>query len=532
MKKLNWLVVALFCLIVIGCQKPVNPLSEKALIPLPSTIQGEDGSFQLTASSSIELAGQGDDLAKVGAFLSEEISSATGFKIPVNENEGNIRLVLTSGNNPEAYTLEIMSDQIEISSSGAAGLFYGVQTLLQIFPDEIVSNEEVNRDWMLPLGKIEDSPEFGYRGSMLDVARHFFSVEDVKHYIDIISALKYNYLHLHLSDDQGWRIEIKSWPNLTEIGGSTEVGGGEGGFYTQEQYKEIVQYAADRFVIIVPEIDMPGHTNAALASYASLNPGVNLPNGVLDSVSTFPLDYDMPLVNPQPAELYTGTEVGFSTFATDLDLTYQFVDDVVREIVEMTPGPYFHIGGDESHVTEKDDYIIFINRAQDIVASYGKTSIGWDEVATATLLPGNIAQFWGNEENAILAKEKGSQLLMSPAKKAYLDMQYDSTSRIGLHWAAYIELDDAYNWDPANYLEGVNKENILGVEAPLWTETVTNREDIEYLLFPRILALSEVAWTASDKRSWEDFSTRIAKHAPRWEIQGITYYKSPKVNWE
>lgn len=531
MKKINWLLMASFCLFFASCENSTTPLTESALIPLPSSITNGQGTFELKASSSIHLSGQGSDLDRVGAFLSENLSKATGFDLPVNE-EGDIKLVLVSGDQPESYTLEIKEDEVEITSSGAAGLFYGVQTLVQIFPAAIVSDQEIGGSWSIPTGKIEDSPEFGYRGSMLDVARHFFSVDDVKHYIDIIASLKYNFLHLHLTDDQGWRIEIKSWPKLTEIGGSTEVGGGEGGFYTQEQYKDIVEYAADRFITIVPEIDMPGHTNSALASYASLNPGVNLANGVLDSVSTFPLDYDMPLVNPQPAELYTGTEVGFSTFATDLELTYDFVDDVVREISSLTPGPYFHIGGDESLVTEKDDYIKFVNRTQDIVQKYGKISIGWDEVATATLLPGNIAQFWGEEENAILAKEQGNQILMSPAKKTYLDMQYDSTTRIGLHWAAYIELDDSYNWDPANYLEGVSKENILGVETPLWTETVTNRADIEYMIFPRILALSEVAWTSSNKRSWEDFSKRIVKHAPRWDIQGITYYKSPTVDWD
>ena len=243
------------------------------------------------------------------------------------------------------------------------------------------------------------------------------------------------------------------------------------------------------------------------------------------------IDFNSKMIIRQPAELYTGMEVGFSTFDTDLELTYQLVDDVVRELSEITPGPYFHIGGDESHVTRKEDYIKFVERVQDIVQKHGKISIGWDEVATANLLPGNIAQFWAMEDNAALAVEQGNQILMSPAKKAYLDMQYDSTSRIGLHWAAYIELDSAYLWDPATYSPSIQKSDILGVEAPLWTETVENRADIEYLTFPRLAALAEVAWSPGSSRDWESFKGRIAQLGESWDVQGIQFYKSPKVAW-
>ncbi|MCL4144066.1 UNVERIFIED_CONTAM: hypothetical protein GTU68_042336, partial [Idotea baltica] len=259
-------------------------------------------------------------------------------------------------------------------------------------------------------GTIRDYPNYGYRGAMLDVARHFFDVEEVKHYIDLISTYKMNALHLHLTDDQGWRIEIKSWPKLTEIGGSSEVGGGKGGFFTQEDYKEIVRYAQERFVVIVPEIDMPGHTNAALASYAELN------------------------CNGKARELYTGTEVGFTTLCTDKEITYQFVDDVVRELAEMTPGPYIHIGGDESLVTPMKKYIPFINRVQEIVVKHGKQVMGWDEITHASLVPNSVAQHWEKVENAQKGVEQGAKILMSPAKKAYMDMSYDTTTTLGLHW--------------------------------------------------------------------------------------------------
>ncbi|SFB11108.1 beta-N-acetylhexosaminidase [Algoriphagus aquimarinus] len=523
---------ALAVLSVSSCQAPNSiPLDEAGIIPIPRSVTSKSGAFELNSESSIQLIGAGGDLTRVGNFLAEKLRPATGYAIPVSAEKGDLILELTGGEASEKYGIEITDDGVRITSTSAAGLYYGTQTLIKALPVEIENSSVVDADWTIGNGKIEDEPEFAYRGAMLDVARHFISVEDVKHYIDQMGSLKYNYLHLHLSDDQGWRIEIKSWPKLTEIGGKTEVGGTEGGFYTQAEYSDIVKYAADRFMTVVPEIDMPGHTNAALAAYAELNPGVNLPDGDFATMTEGKIDFDILDKNPEPAEIYTGIEVGFSTFATNKEITYTFVEDVIRELVELTPGPYIHIGGDESHVTEKDDYIYFVERVQGIVTKYGKTSIGWDEIATAKLAPGSVAQFWALEENAKLAKEQGNQILMSPAKRAYLDMQYDSTSRLGLHWAAYIELDDSYNWDPATYADGINKTDILGVEAPLWTETITNRADIEYMAFPRLAALAEVAWSSNERRNWESFQKRIAQQGKRWDINGIGFYRSPKVNW-
>ena len=360
----------------------------------------------------------------------------------------------------------------------------------------------------IPTGAIIDNPNFEYRGTMLDVSRHFFTLEEVKEHIDMIALYKFNYLHLHLSDDQGWRIEIKSWPNLTKHGGSTEVGGGEGGFFTQEQYKELIQYAQDRYITIVPEIDMPGHTNAALASYPELN------------------------CDGKARELYTGTEVGFSTFCVDKEVTYQFIDDVVREISEMTPGPYFHMGGDESHVTPKDEYLVFVNKAIDIIKKHGKTPMGWDEFTAGDTGSNSLAQHWHTQENALRAQEKGGKVLMSPAKRAYLDMQYDSTSRYGLHWAAFINIKEGYDWDPESYIPGLNKESIVGIEAPLWTETVSNLNEAEYLLYPRLLGYSEVGWTAAKDRSWDDYRNRLAQHSGYLQKLGIEFYESPMVEWE
>ncbi|WP_200976137.1 beta-N-acetylhexosaminidase [Echinicola sp. 20G] len=498
----------LLIIMAFACSKPAPRLSDVALIPLPDMVTEEAGAFELDESTKIFVEQDDKGLQNVAGFLSALINKSTGFNVQVVKEEpaeGNfIGLKIGAGSGEEAYKLNVGEEKIEVSGATAAGVFWGVQTLRQLMPDQIEkSGEYEGVDWLIPAGSIQDDPEYAYRGSMLDVARHFFSMEDVKRYIDLLAMYKINYLHLHLADDQGWRIEIKSWPKLTEIGGSTEVGGGEGGFYTQDEYKELVSYAQERFITIVPEIDMPGHTNAALASYPELN------------------------CNGESPELYTGIEVGFSTLCTDKEVTYQFIDDVIRELVELTPGPYIHIGGDESHVTALEDYIPFIEQAQDIVNSYGKKVIGWDEIAHAALRPSSTAQYWAKAENAKLAVDQGAKVLISPASKAYLDMQYDSTTELGLHWAAYIELDSAYMWDPAKLVEGIGKENILGVEAPLWTETITKMEDIEYMVFPRLIGIAEVAWTSPEKRDWESYKGRLKKHANRLEALGVGYYQSP-----
>src|SRR5690606_15526354 len=408
----------------------------------------------------------------------------------------------------EGYVLEITDSGIDLKAPDAAGLTMGIATLRQLLPPAIESQTVQDIDWMLSTGTIRDYPEYEYRGAMLDVARHFFPVDVVKRYIDYLAMYKFNRLHLHLSDDQGWRIEIRSWPRLTTIGGSTEVGGGKGGFYTQDEYKQIVEYARIRHIMVVPEIDMPGHTNAALASYRELN------------------------CDDRSPELYTGTEVGFSTLCTTREVVYQFVEDVIGELAAITPGDYIHIGGDESHVTPMEDYIPFIERVQDIVQATGKTIIGWDEIAHARLVPGTIVQYWEEGDNARKGIEQGVRVLMSPATKAYIDMQYDSTSRIGLHWAAYIEVDEAYNWDPATFEEGISRDDILGVETALWAETITDLKDIDYLAFPRLPGYGEIGWSPASQRDWDDYSQRLGAQRDRFEIMGIGYYPSDRVPWK
>lgn len=523
----NRLPLLFFFLLTIFAACNNNPDQEKAVRPvlasthnlIPKPVMASDSGyvFELTSASGIMVYDSTSELMKVAQYLAGKLKPATGFSLNVIASKeaptaGNIYLSLVSGDsikNSEGYQLTVDKQSLSLKASAASGLFRGVQTIRQLFPAAIESSTLQKGPWHITAGVITDYPEYQLRGAMLDVARHFFGVEDVKRYIDLIAYYKMNLLHLHLSDDQGWRIEIKSWPKLTTYGGSTQVGGDKGGFYTQEQYKEIVQYAADRYITIIPEIDMPGHTNAAMASYPELN------------------------CNPKDKnpKLYTGTNVGFSTLCTKNEKVYQFVDDVIRELAAITPGPYIHIGGDESHVTPKNEYVRFVNRAQAIVTKYGKQVVGWDEIALSTLQPNTIAQYWSDSANSVNAVKQGAKILMSPAKKTYLDMQYDSTTKWGLHWAAYIEVDDGYNWDPTTLVKGIARENIIGIEAPLWSETVVKMDEVEYMTFPRLPGYAEIGWSPAAGRSWEEYKIRLGKHGSNMKAMNINFYKSAKVPW-
>ena len=501
------------------------------LIPKPVSATATNEFFELTKETGIYVQSDNESDLTTAKWFAALVKPATGFDLTVSLSKetpksGNIYLAKSADTTlgKEGYELNITKESITVSAASPAGWFYGLQTVRQLLPPSIEMSTAQNTSWQIATGTIRDYPEYAFRSSMLDVARHFFSVEDVKRYIDLIATYKMNALHLHLSDDQGWRIEIKSWPELTKIGGSTQVGGGKGGFYTQEQYKDIVKYAQDRFITIIPEIDMPGHTNAALASYKELH-SVDSMVANLQANSEFNKNEDTAI------NLYTGTEVGFSSLRTKKPITYKFIDDVIRELAEITPGPWLHIGGDESHATKKEDYIPFMSRVQEMVIAHGKQVIGWDEIALSTIQPNTIVQFWADAENSKLAVSKGAKVIMSPAKKAYLDMQYDSTTRIGLHWAAYIEVDSAYSWDPANYADSIKRHNIIGVEAALWSETVTNMNDIEYLVFPRLPGYAEIAWSPVNGRSWNEYKVRLGMQAQRFKAMDIDYYKSKLVPW-
>ena len=488
-------------------------LLKHTLIPAPASYEPRGGEpFELARGTRVIVTAPGAE--RIGAYLARLIAAPSGPASRVELLPGGaaetgaivLDLDRASGLAAEGYRLSASPARVVITASTPAGMFYGVQTLRQLLPASVEYEAARRRVLRVPAVEIADAPRFAWRGAMLDVARHFFGVEDVTRLIDLMALHKMNRLHLHLSDDQGWRIEIDAWPNLTRHGGTSAVGGGQGGFYTKAQYAAIVAYAAERFIEIVPEIDMPGHTNAALASYAELN------------------------CDGQAPPLFTGIEVGFSTVCVDADVTYRFIDDIVREIGAISPGPFFHIGGDEVRKLTPEQYAAFISRAESIVRAHGKRMIGWDEVAAVTLQRDSVIQLWRPDNPKGDLAQTGS-VIYSPANKVYLDMKYTAETAIGLEWAARIEVRDAYDWDPATLHAGVREEAVLGVEAPLWTETVARRADIEYLMFPRLAGVAEIGWTPQRLRVWDDYRLRLAAQEPRWTALGINFYRSPQVPW-
>ena len=494
---------------------PVAPPTMNNLIPKPTFVQPAAGGFSLTAAAGIYVPPGNPELESIGRYLGERLRPATGFALPVIPSDsippaGNIYLAIEDKDpalGEEGYTLAVTPDLVALVAYMPAGLFRGVQTVRQLLTAEIESPAARPGPWILPAGAIRDQPRFAWRGAMLDVARHFFGPADVKAFIDWMAYYKMNRFHLHLSDDQGWRLMINSWPKLAQTGGSTAVGGDPGGFYSQEEYADIVAYAQSRYITVVPEIDMPGHTNAALASYPELN---------CDGVAP---------------PLHTGIETGFSTLCVGKDVTYAFLDDVIREIAALTPGPYFHIGGDEVSTLSPADYLAFVQRAQGIVNKYGKRTVGWDEIGVIDLLDTTIVQYW-NGPNATLAAQKGAKVIMSPSNRAYLDQKYDSSTVLGLNWAGNIEVQESYSWDPANQLAGVSEGQILGVEAALWTETIRTRADIEYMVLPRLLGIAEIGWSSADGRDWNEYRLRLAEHGLRLALWNADFYRSPQVPWK
>jgi hexosaminidase len=400
----------------------------------------------------------------------------------------------------------VTANGVQVVAYKPAGLFHGLQTIRQLLPAAVESSTQQPGPWELPAGVIRDQPRFAWRGAMLDVARHFFSLKDVETYIDLLAYYKLNVFHIHLTDDQGWRLEIKSWPNLAKVGGSTAINGDPGGFYTQEQYKGIVAYAAARYITVVPEVDMPSHTNAALASYPELNCDGKAP------------------------ALYTGSDVGFSSLCVSKDITYKFIDDVIGEVAALTPGPYIHIGGDEAKSTPDADYIPFIQKVQDIVKAHGKQMIGWEEISKTKLLPTTIAQAWASDA-VTNAASQGSRVIFSPANKAYLDMQYDSSTPLGLSWAGYVSVADSYEWDPTTTLRGIPESQILGIEGPLWSETLRTIQDIEYMAFPRLCGLAEMAWSPIMGRNWNEYRLRLSAQGERLAAMGVNFYRAPEVGF-
>ncbi|NYV75310.1 family 20 glycosylhydrolase [Streptomyces sp. UH6] len=525
-----------------------------ALVPVPVSAEPGGSPYRITRGTRI-LVQDTPEVRGIGEYLAGLLRPSTGYRLPVTgtglavtgtgekpgasqesqgedlddgpgdglgdgpgeEGSGGIRLRLADGPwGEEGYRLTSGRSGVTVTALRPAGLFHGVQTLRQLLPAEVESREVRPGPWKVPGGVVEDRPRYAYRGAHLDVARHFFTVDQVKRYIDQLALYKINTLHLHLTDDQGWRLAIDSRPRLTAVGGATEVGGTPGGYYTKDQYREIVAYAASRHLEVVPEIDVPGHTNAALTSYPELN---------CDGVA------------PPP---YTGIEVGFSSLCVGEEATYDFVEDVIREVAALTPGRYLHIGGDEAHSTPDEDYAAFMARVQPVVAAYGKTVIGWHQLTAAAPAPGALVQYWGYDDTDAAERDRvaeaaraGTGIILSPADRAYLDMKYTADTPLGLDWAGLVEVRRAYDWDPGTYLaaSGVPESAVRGVEAPLWTETLTTSQELEFMAFPRLPGIAELGWSPASAHGWEGYRERLAAQAPRWDAMGVAYHRSPQVPW-
>ena len=498
------------------------------VIPKPSEYTMNEGTFTLGADAEIAVIaednGAAAELTNTGEYIAEVFRASTGYELPVVEKtepeNGDITLRLNpdGGYAEQAYAIDVTTDQVIIEAGAPVGIFYGVQTLRQMLPADIESEELVSGTaWTIPCAQIADEPEYGLRSMMLDVTRHFFTVDQVKRQLDMLSQYKINTLHMHLSDDQGWRLEIKgemygeSLDKLRTIGAQTScnTNGIRAGQYTQEEFKEIVAYANERCIQIVPEFDMPSHAWAALVSLSFLNStedGRPPANG-----------YD----NTRP---YEGWDVGFNSLECRNEKTYEFIDEVFRQVSEISPSKYIHIGGDEAHVTSHDDYVYFMNRVTEIAKKYGKTPIGWQNYDTAVENPeGTVTQFWSTGNAKF---EEGINYVVSPADHAYMDMKYDSDCPYGLEWATHNPVDDSYNWDPTDY---GSKDQIVGVETCLFTETIATDEALDYMIYPRVLGHAEIGWTAKEDRSWDEYKTRLATHDARLELQGIGYKRDAMI---
>ncbi|MBR9999553.1 MAG: family 20 glycosylhydrolase [Cyclobacteriaceae bacterium] len=519
------------------------------VIPQPVSLQQLNGYYVLTGQTTIGY--NRPEARNVAEMLASRIMIPTGFQPVVQQGStGAIQLNLESLPEPgigmEGYVLESSSKGIVIKANEAAGLFYGIQTLLQLLPEKIESRVAVDHTWIVPAVKITDYPRFGWRGLMLDVSRHFFTKEEVKKYIDEMVKFKYNTFHWHLTDDNGWRIEIKSLPRLTEVGAwrVPRMGyfnqreapkPGEpatyGGFYTHEDIREIVKYASERFVTIVPEIDVPGHSMAALAAYPELsctkdpdtrvNPGSNFAEWHGDGTFTMFVDNTL---NPSDEKVY------------------EFLDKVFTEVAELFPGEYIHAGGDECYKgfweKDKDCQALmkklkvtdveklqgyFMERVEKILSDKGKKLIGWDEILEGGISPGASVMSWRGMEQGIEAAHLGHDVVMTPTAFTYLDYtQGDPTIDPPIY--ATLRMEKCYGFDPLP--EGVDPRYILGGQGNLWTEQLPTYRSLEYMTYPRAWALSEVFWTPAEAKNWEMFIPRVENQFGRSDIAGTAYSRA------
>jgi hexosaminidase len=521
-----------------------------AIIPEPVSVTSNAGTFVLP--QQVVIAGGGAAVLKpVTTFLKNHIANATGLPVTIGDASAAaaIKLVLDGTADAalgmEGYQLSVKPKGITITANAPAGLFYGAQTLLQLFPKEIESKTAIaNVKWEAPAVEITDYPRFGWRGLMLDVSRHFFTKEDVKRYIDDMVRYKFNLLHLGLTNDQGWRIEIKSLPKLTEVGAwnvkkvgyfgtfskpTPDEPRNHGGFYTQEDIKELVQYARDRFVNILPEINAPGHSLAAIASYPEL---ACMPGGKEWGVSS----------GEKIKEWSGHIALVDDNLCPANEKVYEFLDKVITEVAQLFPFEYIHMGGDETFKTfwQKSPAIktlmkreglktmeevqaYFTKRVEKIVQAKGKKFIGWDEILEGGLTPTAAVMSWRGMKGGIQAAKAGHEVVMSPTTFAYIDfMQADPIIEPRVYDA--LRLNKAYQFEPVP--DGVDAKYIKGGQANLWTEQIYNLRTAQYMTWPRAMATAESVWSQKEKKNWDHFLARVETHFERFDVAETKYARA------
>jgi len=507
------------------------------------------GGFTITRQTHI-VAEQESASRAVAADLAAYLRPATGYRLPIVSGPGrerDIRLELgdAPGLSPsqaaEGYVLDASPDGVNLAADTAHGLFNGIQTIRQLLPAWIESQATARGPWTIPSVHIVDYPRYAYRGFMLDIARHFQTPETVMRLIDEASAYKINTLHLHVSDDQGFRIVINGFPNLTDIGSQGSVGTDgrtmdPGGFWTQRDYRRVVAYAVAHFMSVVPEVDSPGHNNAVIMS--------EYDDAANPLLSGHPQDINCSVNNP-PQWNFTG-DVGFSAMCPESENSLTIYEAIITQLSAMSTSPYYHLGGDEvpSTVLSQDRYAAFLNAEMPLVTAQGKAPMGWAELAGPGTNPpaGSVAEYWnpasGTSPDTATAHEavaKSMKIVMAPANHAYLDQKYapNTPPNLGLTWACRrgCDVDQFYNWDPGSYVTGVTDQDVIGVEGAMWGETVRDLSEVQYMVFPRLIALSEVGWTPQAARDPADFLPRLAAQGPRLTLTGTNFHPTREVPW-
>ena len=540
MKIINHFALLLLFGCAVSCTQPENSISNESIgiIPLPSTYELKPGTFYITGQSSIGIDKSDPEMTALANYFNEEISDATGFSLPVN-NSGTIIFQLGEHKElgEEGYQLSISADQLILSAYKHHGIFNGIQSVLQLLPPEIKSKTvQADATWSINCIEVTDKPQFAWRGLMLDVSRHFFTKQEVKKFIDQMAEYKYNVFHWHLTDDQGWRLEVKSLPRLTAIGAwrAPRVGNwwerepqlptdslSYGGYYTTEDIREIVEYAQQRYVTIVPEIDIPGHSMAALSAY----PEISCTGGPfhVNVGNTF----------------YTEIE---NSLCAGNEQTFEVLDSVFAEVARLFPSPYIHIGGDECYkgfwekcpkckmrmqkehlknLEELQSY--FVKRVAAMVQKRGKQVIGWDEILEGGLAPEAIVMSWRGMKGGIEAAKQGHSVIMTPTDHCYLDF-YQGDPTVEPNTYSMLRLQDCYKYQLIP--DSVDASLIMGGQGNLWTESIPHYRQVEYMIWPRALAISETLWTDARLRNWKFFVNRVEQQFERFDRSGVNYARS------